>query len=216
MVSACGHNTPAEQVHAYALRGYTGIIITDHFINGNSSCPRHLSWEEKMHFIVSSYEAAKVAGDACGLDVFLGWEYSIRGTDFLTYGLGLDFLLANPDFHRLNAADYSALVRSAGGYIVQAHPFRTGNWIAEPYPVDPSLLDGIEVFNASIAPTQPEANDKARAFAHKHGLAMQAGTDSHNVNNHFSSGIMMETKAETIRDIISAIKNGTVSLILPE
>ena len=41
----------------------------------------------------------------------------------MTYGLGLDFLLA--------------------------HPYRLVSWIRIPYPVDATFLDGIEVYNAN-------------------------------------------------------------------
>ena len=88
-VSACAVSPAAEQVRAYSARGYAGVIVTDHFINGFSTCPGKLPWDKKMKHIVSGYELAKKAGDKYGMDVFLGWEFTIRGSDFLTYGLAL-------------------------------------------------------------------------------------------------------------------------------
>jgi len=212
-VSACAIVSPAAQVHAYKRRGYTGIIITDHFVNGNTGCPRNLSWSKKMEFFSNAYVKAKKAGDSCGLDVFFGWEYSIHGSDFLTYGLSIDFLLAHPEIERMDIEEYSAIIRSSGGYIAQAHPYRTGEWIASPYPVSPCLLDGVEVFNASIA---EHFNKKALDFACEHGLAMQAGSDSHSENLHFASGIVLQKKAESIHDIINALKMKQAKLILLE
>ena len=38
--SACGQCTPQEIVKAYKQAGYAGLILTDHFIKGNTSVPR--------------------------------------------------------------------------------------------------------------------------------------------------------------------------------
>ncbi|MCL2704229.1 MAG: PHP domain-containing protein [Defluviitaleaceae bacterium] len=211
-VSACAGASPAAQVHAYKKRGYAGIIVTDHFINGNSSCPPNLPWIKKMAYIASGYHEAKKAGDKCGVDVFFGWEFCIDGSDFLTYGLTLDFLLANPGLDRLNIEQYSVLVRRNGGYICQAHPFRKAWWIPNQFPMEPHLLDAVEIYNAS---DQDKTNDKARDFAAFHNLPMQAGSDSHYVNIPFTSGIMLDKKAESIFDIIAAIKSGAAKLIVP-
>jgi hypothetical protein len=211
-VSACAESSAAEQVRAYKKRGYAGIIVTDHFINGNSSCPRHLSWEDKMRFIYKGYANAKKEGDQCGLDVFLGWEYAIHGVEFLTYGLGLDFLLAFPKLDKLPIEKYSALVRENGGYLAQAHPFRKAFYISDPGPAEPRLIDGLEVYNASM----PDyVNKQAYRFAQKHKLAMQAGTDSHYMEQPLSSGIALKKKAGSIKDIIHALMANEAKLLVP-
>lgn len=212
--SGCGRNSGAEQARAYKDRGYQGIIVTDHFINGYSTCPKHsrLSWAEKMDYVISGYLAAKAEGDRIGLDVFFGWEFTIRGSDFLTYGFDLEFLLAHLDLHKLDIGEYSALVRESGGYIAQAHPYRDQPYIEYKFPVDAKYLDAVEIYNAS---DNNNTNEKARAFAKKHNLPVQAGSDSHSIKNKFSSGIKMDRRAENIFDIIEAIKNREVGLILP-
>ena len=35
--SACAWNTPKEMVQAYKQAGYAGMILTDHFIKGNTN-----------------------------------------------------------------------------------------------------------------------------------------------------------------------------------
>lgn len=208
--SKCATSTAAQQVRAYKERGYTGIIITDHFINGYCTCPRDLSWADKMQYVVKGHTAAKREGDRCGLDVFLGWEFSYRGADFLTYGLGLDFLIAHPNIDKMPPEEYSKTVRKNGGYIAQAHPYRMASYINNPAPYDASILDGIEVFNSS---DPSENNKKTMRFAKKHNLPIQAGTDSHSVHVGFSSGIVLNKKAESIDDIITAIKGFNVEII---
>ncbi|MDR2571400.1 MAG: PHP domain-containing protein [Oscillospiraceae bacterium] len=209
-VSRCAISSAAQQVVAYKKRGYAGIIVTDHFINGYSTCPKHLPWEQKMRHIASGYFNAKKAGDKYGLDVFFGWEFTIRGSDFLTYGLGLDFLLANPDIDRLGVEQYSALIRKSGGFLAQAHPYRDEYYIEYKYPVEPDLIDAVEVYNSV---DRKWASEKALAFAMKHNLPEQAGSDSHNAANKNLAGIALQSKANSIHDIIKAIKEKDVTLI---
>jgi hypothetical protein len=211
-VSDCASASPAAQVRAYHKRGYSGVIITDHFINGNSGCPSALPWERKMAFFIGGYTAAKKEGDRIGLDVFFGLEFNIRGAEFLTYGLTPDFLFEHPGLDGLSVEQYSALVRDSGGYLAQAHPYRTAWWIAKPGPVDPALIDGIEVYNASMI--DRGNNAKALAFAKKHGLPMQAGSDSHHVGFLESSGIALPYKAKDIFEIIGGIKAEKAELIV--
>jgi len=216
--SGCGRNTGAEQARAYKKRGYQGIIITDHFINGYSRCPKRkkLSWSEKMEYVVAGYKSAKAKGDQIGLDVFLGWEFTIRGSDFLTYGLGWDFLMANPDLHLLDVPEYSALVRENGGFLAQAHPYRRADYIEHQFPVAPQYLDAVEVFNSSddrYFSHNSDSNGKSLQFAKDNNLPFQAGTDSHGTDHSTASGIILKHRAETIFDIINAIKSREVELI---
>ncbi len=52
--SACGMSTGVEQARKYAEIGYTGIIVTDHFLNGSTAVPYHLPWKERIDLFVSS------------------------------------------------------------------------------------------------------------------------------------------------------------------
>ena len=211
--SACAVSTAAEQVRAYKGKGYTGIIVTDHFINGNSTVPWKLGWNDKMKLFISGYEAALSEGEKCGLDVFFGLEFTIRGSDFLTYGLKPEVLFSHPGMDGLSAEEYSALVRRNGGYLAQAHPYRNSWYIEYKFPVAPELLDGVEVYNASM----PDAtNAKARAFAKQHDLPPQAGSDSHSSEYQALSGVKLNKKADDIFGIIDAIKQRQAELIQPK
>ena len=217
-VSCCGASSAAKQVRAFKKKGYTGIIITDHLVRGYSNCDESLPWEERVRFHLSGYEKAKKEGDLCGLDVFLGWEYTSRetrdGVDFLTYGLDAKFLLAYPDLVDLKIEEYCYLVRKHNGYIAQAHPFRNVAVLGmEAGPVSPMLIDGIEVYNAGRSES---INAPAFEFAMKHNLFIQAGSDSHEESYPLNPcGIALGKKAESIFDIIEAIKSRTVTIIRP-
>ncbi|MCL2388636.1 MAG: PHP domain-containing protein [Defluviitaleaceae bacterium] len=209
-VSACATASPEEQVRYYKEKDFAGIIMTDHFFNGNSGCPRKLPWETKVRFFADGYERAKAEGEKCDLDVFFGLEYTINGSDFLVYGLSVQYLLDNPDFDQLSAEQLSKVVRKEGGYIAQAHPFRKAFWIPSPQPISHNLLDGIEVNNASMP---YEVNRKAYQFADKHKLPKQAGSDSHDTYLKKPNGIALKNRARDIFDIINAIKSGQVTLV---
>ena len=216
--SLCGSSTAREQVQAYKKRGYTGIIITDHYVRGYSCCDETLPWKDQVRFFMSAYESAKDEGGKCGLDVFFGWEYSPGeggcGLDFLTYGLGEEFMLANPHIFDMTVVEYCKFIRKSGGYVAQAHPYRdVASKGPEWGPADPNVLDGVEVYNAG---KKPEVNKAAYDFAKKHGLAMQAGSDSHMANeNGGKCGISLTSRAKNIFDIIDAIKSNKVDLIMP-
>lgn len=215
-VSLCGVSTAAEQVRKSKKMGYTGIIITDHLVKGYSKCGEHLPWEEQVRFLLSSYKAAKAEGKLCELNVFFGWEFSswstFPGMDILTYGLDAEFLIAHPNLFSYELEKYSRVVRKHGGYLAQAHPYR--NVAAEErkrtkFPAH--LLDGTEVFNGA---DNAEINAIAYDYALRNNLCMQAGSDSHGVDRPtFACGIGLEQKAESIFDIINAIKQGKAKIV---
>ncbi|MCL2546015.1 MAG: PHP domain-containing protein [Oscillospiraceae bacterium] len=211
-VSACASATAVEQVREYKRRGYAGIIITNHFINSYVTHAKDLPWAKLIELNSIGYHEAKKEGDKCGLDVFFGFEYSIDGLDFLTYGVSIDCLLANPGIDKLDVAQYSQFVRDNGGYLAQAHPYREAYYIPEPYPVMPQWVDGIEVYNVSMPDT---VNEKAFIFAEQNNLGMIAGSDSHHLGMKFLSGITLNKRAENISDIIDALKTREIGLILP-
>jgi histidinol phosphatase-like PHP family hydrolase len=209
-VSACASSSPEEMVRHYKSKGFTGVIVTDHFFNGNCGCPRGLPWAQKVKFYAQGYERAKKEGAKCDLDVFFGIEYGFHGTDFLVYGISVEYLYENPGFDKLSLEELSKAVRAEGGYIAQAHPFRTAFWIAEPSPADPSLIDGIEVNNASM---NDKVNNQALKYAQEHGLAQQSGSDAHDTHMKKPNGIGLQKRAEDIFDIIGAIKAKEVQLV---
>ena len=84
--SACADSSGAEMAEKYKSEGYAGIIVTDHFFNGNSAVPRGLPWEERIELYCRGYENAKRRGAEIGLDVFFGFEYGNGGSYYLVYG----------------------------------------------------------------------------------------------------------------------------------
>ena len=56
--SRCGRVHGRDYINYMKEQGYSGIIVTDHFFNGNSAVPKELSWKERVKMYVSGYEAA--------------------------------------------------------------------------------------------------------------------------------------------------------------
>lgn len=222
--SACGHATGAEMARACKAAGYDLIAVTDHFFNANIGCPVDMSWEDKVKYMFRGYRAAKAEGDRIGLEVIPGWETADRnihanqylsGPELLTYGLGEDFLLANPDIAEIPYHEYIARVNAAGGYLVHAHPYRKAHYIVDFQP-DPTSVPAYEVFNACNSVS--EWNLKAYREAKAHGLLMLAGSDAHTPDGVRGGGMRFSRPVHSMADIFQALREGDGQIIekLPE
>ena len=96
-VSRCAKATVRQTVEFYKKKGYDGIFITNHFLDGNINIDYSEPYEKKIEFYFSDYEEALKIGEELGLKIFLGVELSYRGTDFLIYGLDKQWYLAHPE-----------------------------------------------------------------------------------------------------------------------
>lgn len=211
-VSACGILSGAQHVKFYKEAGYSGIIVTDHFFNGNSCVPGNLPWEERVDLFCKGYEEAKEAGDKLGLSVFFGWEANFKATEFLIYGLDKEWLLNHPQIMDWSVEEQYEQIHRAGGFVVHAHPFRKREYIKE-IRLFPSCVDAVEGIN--VGNRNDEFDRQAMAYAKKHKLPIIAGSDAHGIEN-YRSGIAFKKKAENIKDLIDMIKAGKYELINPK
>jgi predicted metal-dependent phosphoesterase TrpH len=209
-VSKCSRITGADLAEFYKNLGFCGLFITDHFINGNTSVSKELSWEDSISLFCKGYENAYEKGLQIGIDVFFGWEYSFRGTDLLTYGLSKNWLLEHPEIIGLGINDYCDLVHESGGFIIHAHPFREAFYI-DMIRLLPRKVDAVEVINASMTDF---VNGRACEYAKNYGLLKAAGSDNH-------SGYMEKLYAMSVperlscgKDMIKAMQNGKADIIV--
>lgn len=212
--SACAQNEPQEMAQAYWERGYAGMVLTDHFLRGNTAVDRHLPWEEKMLRYWEAYQAAKDWGNAHGFSVFFGLEHQYGGgKEVLTYGLDLEFLLAHPDLHQLPFSEYAALVHQAGGFLSMAHPFRDRPYIDMTIQPQPEFLDGAEVFNYFNRGTE---NQQASQFVKEHHLLPTSGGDVHRAEDPAigMAGVALRRPAGSIQELIAAWKARDYCLII--
>lgn len=201
--SACALSTGAQMVRAHYEAGYSGIIITDHFFNGNSGVPRDLPWEERIELFCSGYENALEEAKGLPFCVFFGWEYADNGTEFLTYGLGKDFLLSFPDILSWPIEKYLTIARQHGGFISHAHPFREA-WYIKAIRLFPEHVDAIEVCNASHS--NPRFDEQALELAKKYSLYRTSGSDTHDIDCMYGGGMEFDHELRSIGDFIQAVK----------
>lgn len=210
--SGCSNSTAAETVRKHKEEGYTGVFITDHYFNGNSSISRDLPWDERIDRYCMGYEHALEEGKKVGLDVFFGFEYGNGQADFLTYGLDGEWLRKHPEILEMSLPEYFDLVHADGGMVIHAHPFRQEAYI-HTFTLAPEYVDGVEIINASNR--LPEFNERAKIYAEWYDLPVTAGSDTHNTTNrYFGGGIVTDTKITCPQDYIRIVKERKIVRLL--
>ena len=208
--SRCGVDSAAQMISACKRAGYGLVVVTDHFFNANIRTTPGMRWPEKVERMMRGYRAAAAEGDRIGLRVLFGWETYTDGPEFLTYGLGEEFLLGHPGIERLPAAEYLALIRAAGGFVCHAHPFREAYYIPRFTPLT-GEVDAIEVFNAGNA--DPAWNRKALALAERTGLIRMAGSDAHDVSRVGYGALRLDRSVAAMEDLIAALRQGRAQVV---
>lgn len=207
--SACASASAEEQVRFCKEMGYTGIVITNHFFNGNTGIPRELPWEERVELFCEPYEAALAEGKKVGLDVFFGWEYCYNGSEIVTYGLDKEWLLAHPESETLGINDYAALAHESGAFLIHVHPMRE-DWYIPYIRLYPRVVDAAEIFNAS---RPDDENNRNAAYAAMYNLPPTAGSDNHHAyKSKRLGGVCTPKKCESVMELAEFIKNRQVEL----
>ena len=119
--SACSRLSPEETVELYLCNGYSGIFVTDHFLNGNTTVDKRLPFAKAVERFCEGFEEVKrAAGER--LQVFFGFEYSYLGTDVLCYGWDKKTLLGFPQILSMSMREFCDFCRENGALAVQAEP----------------------------------------------------------------------------------------------
>ena len=205
-VSKCAVSGGADYIAGYIDKGYTGIIVTDHFFNAHCALSKKLPWEEWVNRFYRGYESAKEEGDRQGLDVFFGWEETFDGCDdYLIYGLDKNWLLEHPEARTWTRGEQYRAVRKAGGCVVQAHPFRQRYYISR-LVLSAGCVDGIEAANGGHEDVSFDA--LANRYAKLLGKPVIAGTDIHDASEVYYGGLFgvySDKKLESIGDFVNMI-----------
>ena len=212
-VSACAKAYPEEIVQAYLDHGYHTVVITNHFSRFTFKNKRMgdlsaLPWQEKVDYYMRGYRELKEAAEG-KINVIFGCELrsNIDENDYLIYGLDEKFLRENEDLYDLPTAEVSARIRAAGFLFLQAHPFRDNMMM-----VNPSLLDGIEIFNGN--PQQDSRNDIARIWADRFGLISTSGSDFHkDVDGAFAGGILTDERITSNEQLLEILRSGNFEML---
>ena len=209
--SGCAKGAPALTVSALKEAGFAGMVITNHFLHGNTGIDRSLPWKEFVSYYENDYLAAKAQGEKEDFDVIFGVEEHVgRGKEVLLYGITPELLYAHPELGSGELAVISAVVREAGGLVFQAHPFRSRSYIPDPLETLPlAYLDGIETYNAA---NPEDENRMAAAYAEKYGMLTCAGSDAHTEYREIRFGISCPHRIKTAEELVRTLKSGEYSL----
>ena len=215
--SACANSKGSEYVRLYKEMGYSGIIVTDHFYNGNTAIPRNLPWKEWVKQFCRGYEEARNEGERRGFDVFFGWEETFDSCDdYLIFGLDREWLMEHPEVRSWSRGEQYRAVKAAGGCVVQAHPFRQHEYIRKVI-LSTGCVDAVEVANAGNREQSYDA--LAMRYAKKLGLPAVAGTDIHDARQICTGwvyGVSVEKKLNAIADFVDAVCNNGISGIVTD
>ncbi|MDR0623024.1 MAG: PHP domain-containing protein [Treponema sp.] len=210
--SACGVSRGQDYIHRYIDRGFSGIIVTDHFFRGNTAIDRRLPWREWVHRFCRGYEETREAGERLGLDVFFGWEETFDGCDdYLIYGLDKAWLLEHPESRRWTRGEQYREVKRYGGCVVQAHPFRQHYYISR-INLSAGCVDGVEAANAGNHEQSYDA--LAARYAERLGLPKTAGSDIHDAEQFDWGeifGVYLDKKLDSIAGYVRAIKEKNIA-----
>jgi len=203
--SACAPSSARSMARFYKDLGYRGIIVTDHFFNGNTVIPSHLPWQQRVSLFCRGFENAKLEGESIGLQVFFGWEYCYHGTEFLTYGLTKEWLLSHPEVLSWGVEEYLERVREDGGFIIHAHPFREASYIWKTR-LFPDHTDAVEAINMRNPDTA--FDQRAYNYAREHGLVITSGSDAHDTETLPGGGMRFENDIPSIEEFIETVRLG--------
>lgn len=205
--SLCGRSSSQEMVHAYRQAGYAGLVLTDHFIHGNTSVDRTLPWAERMSCYYQAFLDAKQEALELDFDVIFGIEHAYGdGKEMLIYGVELDFLLANPDIPDLTIDELAERVHAAGGVIIQAHPYRDRYYVNMAVGPRDDIADGIEVYNAANLPG--ENVQALELAAGKKDCIITCGGDIHCAEDERIglAGILLPFRVRNSRELADALR----------
>lgn len=201
--SLCSRISAKEQVRQYKEAGYDGIVVTDHFVNGNSAVDRRLSWHEQMDMQFRGYREAAEAGAKCGLRVYEGTEFAYCGTEFIILGLGCQWFKEHPEIAYTTPERFLPVFRAVGAAVIHAHPYREASYISE-VRLFPELVDAVEGYNLH---NLPEWNEKAMLYAAENSLPVTSGSDCHDYGT-LGAGIRLDREPDDAIDLAEIIKSG--------
>lgn len=185
-------------------KGYSGMIVTDHFFNGNTCVPADLSWKERVEIYCSGYERALKAAEGKDFVVMFGVEFNFNKDEYLIYGIDKQWLLDNECIMQMNRHELFEAVHKAGGIMIQAHPFRERDYLSD-IKLAPSCVDGIEVYNAA---NSANMNALGYEYCSKLGLPMTAGSDIHFYRDNEMGGMLFGSRIDSIDEFVKAIMSG--------
>lgn len=202
--SKCGVAHGEDYISFMMNRGYSGMIVTDHFFNGNTCVPEDLPWEDRIDIYASGYEQALKAAEGKDFTVMFGVEFNFLKDEYLLYGIDKEWLKKNECIMEMTRHELYDTIRSVGGLMIQAHPFRERDYLSD-IKLAPSACDGVEVYNAA---NKPNMNALGYEYTVELGLPMSAGSDIHALHNNDMGGMLFDRKIGSVKDFVDLMRTG--------
>ena len=205
--SLCSIVEPEEYIKFYMDMGYSGIVVTDHFYHGNTAVNRKLPWSEFIDKYCEGYYRAKREGDKHGFCVLFGFEqkFTDGNDEYIVLGISPEWLKDHPEIRDMKRIPFFRTIREAGGFTIQAHPFRVCYYISD-IRLCREFVDAVEVLNIGH---RDEYSRQAYEYAKNLGLPMTGGGDIHSlVERTTVSGVALGKKIETVEELICEIREG--------
>lgn len=204
IVSRCGRVEPKEIVRLYKEKGYSGIVVTDHY----SPMTFTPNWnpQKQIDFYVNGYKQMKKYEDET-FSVLFGMEirHYWSANDYLIYGVEEDWLRQQGNLLNVFERELHDMVHSQGYLMYAAHPFRIGRTRC-----NPAYIDGVEIYNGK---TEKALNDKAHAWAKQTGRLMVSGSDFHTPDNLARGGIITDTPIKNNADLLETLRKQKFKMI---
>ena len=204
-----------EHIDELIQKGYSGMVVTNHFYAGDTRIDRDLPWEDFVDAYRQDYLYGLEYAKERDFDLLFGLEENVGGgQEILIYGITPELIAEHPELKRASAEVFAEVVHFAGGLVYQAHPYRARDYIRKPFPLEClDQLDGIEVYNAG---NEPEWNESARIFAEENGFPCIAGSDGHSVASAGRAGIAVGERIGNNEELIRILKSGEYTVFVNE
>lgn len=203
----CGRTEPKEIARLYKEKGYSGVVLTDHyspltfdFFHGFLNPKKYID-----EYINPYYEMKKYEDD--NFSVMFGMELRHYGTgnDYLIYGVDPEWLRKQGNILAKFEKEVYELMHAQGYLVYQAHPFR-------PYITrcNPKYIDGVEIYNGKVP---KESNEKAEAWAKANNKLMVSGSDFHVPKQLARGGIITQKPIKNNADLLDTLKSMDFKMI---
>ena len=199
--SACGKVHGADYINYMKEKGFHGMIVTDHFFNGNCAVDRRLPWKERVDRYTLGYRKALQVSEGKDFDVLFGVEFNFKGDEYLIYGVDEEWLMANEDIMSMSRQEVYERVHEAGAIMIHAHPYRERGYLSD-IKLTPGICDGIEVYNAANPDYQ---NALGYAYAKELDLPMTAGSDIHFFYDGDMGGMLLPQRISDISEYVGFV-----------
>jgi hypothetical protein len=205
-VSQCGRVEPKEIARLYKEKGYSGIVMTDHYSPLTFYNKNYLAPQKCIDFYLSAYhEMKKYESDDFTVMLGLELRHYATANDYLIYGVDEDWLKHQGNMMAWWEKKMYENMHKQGYIVYQAHPFRPGM-----IRCNPDYIDGVEIYNGK---TDKEANDKAYEWAKKNGKLMISGSDFHVLGNLARGGIITEKPIRNNDDLLDTLRAQNFEMI---